>query len=168
MHADTPRDDLDAIIDDAARTMTSAPLPPSLRESVGAALSPRRRFQLQWWQLAAASSLIVLAIAGALRQEAPWGVEELPSGAYAAREGDIPMTAAPAPATAAPIADAPAPRLAVRAARLAPAAEPIVVEPIALPLLMEPAEAAMIAVDSLSAPMPLALEALAIEPLTLE
>ena len=169
MHADTRPDDLDALIDDAARQMTAGTPPARFHERVAGALGPRRRFELHGWQLAAAASLVVLAAAGALHQIAPWGEAERPFDAPVTRAADIPIPAAPpAASTAAPITEPSGRQPALRAAGLAPAAAPIVVEPLALSPLFEPAEAAVIAVDSLPAPMPLALEPLAIEPLTLE
>ena len=168
MHADDPRDELDALIDDVAQAMTAGNPPLSLRESVGAALSPRRRFALRGWQLAGAAVLIVLAIAGTLRQAASWIEEEPPSTAYVARAADIPIPPeVSAPETRIEVPEPPVRRRGGRSvtplAGMATAA--IVIEPIED---LEPIAPATVAVDTIPQPMPLTVAPVAVEPLILE
>jgi hypothetical protein len=171
MRDDFSNGGLDALIDEAARALTATAPPASLRERVAASLRPRRAARVPAWRLLAATAAIVIA-AGVVVLWGPQGERDdeapLTRASGSAADVRLPVTAPPADGGVA-VAPSPAPRPAGREAAPAPNSDaaPIVVEPLVLSPISEP-DVRALALDSLPAPMPLALEPIVIEPLTLE
>jgi len=144
------RDDLDATIDAALRSMTEGPGPADIRDRVLARLGSagsRRRFSAGWLPLAAATAgLAGLVATAVLRDPQPPAVE--PS---AARQG-VDATPRPAPPVAAAAADA---------SQATP-------RPRRLPPLDMPPGLPLLEIPTLEPPRRVAVSAVPIEPQVLE
>jgi hypothetical protein len=171
MHDDGSRDHVDALIDDTARSMTAAPPPVSLREAVRDRIERRRSaWNVPLWQAGlVAASLVAIVVTARIVLDAP----KRPASVPAIGESAATSPPAPVPVTEPAVtrADNPQParrarrQTVVAAATLLPPQPPIVVEPIAVELLEDepPVE-----LEFMEAPMPLIVEQLIVEPLTLE
>ena len=171
------RDPLDALIDAAARELTAGEPSPALREQV------RERIARPgaWWQLPAWQPAVAAAAATVVAALVFWPGNEViapsPVSAPAPLVADLPRAPRGAPPPE-PVVSRPArrePPLA-RAMALPPAATPDVV-PMGIgddmePLLLTPLDIAPLAMTAVATdpnvPMPLRIEGLSINPLTLE
>ena len=175
------RDPLDALIDATARELTTGEPSPALRERVGARISRPRA----WWQVPAWQPTVALAAATVVAAVVFWPGKEAiapsPVPASAPLVAELPLVPEmmPAPKPEAPAVARPArraPPLVGAMAALEPAAPPTVtptaigddMEPLLLtPLDIAPLTMTVVANDP-NVPMPLRIEGLSINPLTLE
>jgi hypothetical protein len=173
MHDNRSHDHLDDVIDAAARSMTRGVPSESLRTAVrarieGPATPSLRLPPVRVWQmgLAAASvAVIAFVVGGNLSERSPAPEDVLPARALAivaappSLSPPVPLALKRAAVTAAPAATAAAPAVAV----LEPP-ELIVIDS----LDVEPIGAQLVAVDSIPESMPILIEPLRVEPLSME
>jgi hypothetical protein len=173
---DDQRDAVDALIDEAARSLTQAEPPMALRARVRSSIASGRRGRPWAWQPAlvgAAAAVVATVVVWQMRDmnetpappSIPQGVERAPDGprkepsATALREAELPRSVETV-ARREPAALVQASPVAFRGP-VNPAAEPL---PAIEPIEIEPVESsAMAAIERMPAPMPVAIERLEIE-----
>jgi len=177
MQGDDPRAELDALIDETARELTSGAPDPALRVRVAERIANRSR---TWWRVPVwrpVLAAVVIAVVAVLLWPGPRRVAPLEERPVASVErAPVPGTTAPGGVTASPperepetarVTDGPrveSPR-AVEPDVLAEAGfEPLVPEP----LIVQPIDATLVAVDAIQVPMPLWIERLSIEPISIQ
>jgi hypothetical protein len=155
---DNEPDYLDALIDDTARAMMAGTPPALLRAAVRQRIERPARTLWTWQTALAAASIMLVAFVAARAWLTVTGEPEL---------------ARPVVATVEPVAEAPLPRppeptpaITRRVAREALLVDPTPIE--IEPLVLQPVDPMVLAVETIAAPMPLNIRPIVVEPLSLQ
>lgn len=165
-----PSDDLDALIEDTARSLSDFPPRASLQEGVRVRIAGAREWwRVPVWQPVLTGALVVSFVVLLWPRQSP----DAPTGGFApssAPAGVGPGLAEPAPGTElrVPATTANVEGISVRAVSGSVMPPPVPGATIVAPLEIEPIASELIVVEAISLPMPVALRPVEIERLTFQ